>query len=267
MLRSASLPLLVVALSCDGESSEDSAIPSQDEVSNPEGTIVFDYTVWNCMTGDTVADVELCDVLPVTDDDTCGVTDAQGGVRITWTNPPVSGDWATSLEHPDYSGSLRVGHYDESEYDVWRAETDAYGAKDGGFCLMTKEADQSWLETGDVTLEAAKGHVWLILYSDDGDSLYGATVTLEDESGQSVGQVVYGHGMKNSLNPDLTTTSVAGKALIANVEPGDYTLKIEHDSLTCESDGWIFASDVANEFPMPVMADMYTEADAHCYEQ
>ena len=167
--------------------------------------------------------------------------------------------------HPDYSGSLRLGSYTEAQYSVWLAETEAYGSTASGFCLMTKSADQSWLDSGDVVLTEGKGHVWLSLYNDNGDSMMGAVVTLVDASGQSLGQTMYQHGMENALNPELTATSVAGKVLIANVEPGDYTLKIEHDSLTCESDGWI-QSDVPNEFPMPIMADHYTEADAHCFE-
>ena len=267
MFRFVSVSGLLLAFACNGDTSEDTgSAVVEDGEENPDASIVFDYSVWNCMTGDNLADVDLCDIEPLTDGDTCGTTDANGGVQITWENPPVSGDWSTSLMHPDYSGSLRIGSYDEAQYNVWLAENEAYGAVFGGFCLMTKSADESWLSTGNVTLEEGKGHVWLSLYNDNGDSMMGAVVTLVDASGQSLGQTVYQHGMKSALNPELTATSVAGKVLIANVEPGDYTLKIEHDSLTCESDGWIFQSDVPNEFPMPIMAEHYTEADAHCFE-
>ena len=51
MVRLKSIYLLVVLLACNGDSSEDSGDVGAQPAGNPEATIVFDYTVWDCMGG------------------------------------------------------------------------------------------------------------------------------------------------------------------------------------------------------------------------
>ena len=57
-----------------------------------------------------------------------------------------------------------------------------------------------------------------------------------------------------------------GSIVIANVAPGTHTLNLEHESLVCDN-GFIWHTDVANEFTVPVQADAVTVAYINCSDQ
>ena len=102
---------------------------------------------------------------------------------------------------------------------------------------------------------------WMV--SADESSLEGAVITLEDASGAAVGDVRYQSGSRVTLDPTLTATSTAGVTAIANIPPGEYTLRVTHDSLTCIP-GFAFSSDLPNVTTVPVEADSQTIGNLFC---
>ena len=58
MVRVLSIPVLLLSLSCTGQSPADSGSLIPNDEGNPEGIVVFDYTVWNCMTGDIITELK-----------------------------------------------------------------------------------------------------------------------------------------------------------------------------------------------------------------
>jgi hypothetical protein len=119
------------------------------------------------------------------------------------------------------------------------------------------------MATGDMEVEEGQGLVVYWLVSTDGSSLDGAVITLENDAGESVGQVAYQTALTSALSLDLTATSAAGIVAIGNVEPGEYTLSVSHETLTCEP-GYGFSSDVANVTSVPVEADSQTLGNMVC---
>ena len=100
-----------------------------------------------------------------------------------------------------------------------------------GYIAFTPEMVAAYLDTGSLVAEGM-GLALYRMFSADGSPLDGAVFTLEDDAGAPVGQVRYQSATTTVLDSTLTATSTAGVTGIANVPPGEYTLRVAHDTLT-----------------------------------
>ena len=259
------LPLIVV-VACGGASKEDSAATSpSDTAGTTDSTdpgIPLRLTYVDGFTGVGISAAEVCTVIPETDTP-CQTTDADGVLETEWQVSEFT-NVLNRLTHEDYTTTLYAGRYEQDVQDGWTAALETSDVIELGFIAFTPAVIQTYLSTGSVVAEPGQGLVVYWLFSGDDSSMAGAVITLEDDTGASVGQVLY-QTTSNVLNPMLTATTAAGVVAIANVPPGSHTLRVSHDTLTCVP-SFAFASDVPNVTTVPVEADSQTLGNLICFE-
>ncbi|HCH64208.1 MAG TPA: hypothetical protein DFR83_15500, partial [Deltaproteobacteria bacterium] len=213
------------------------------------------------VTGVPIADAEFCAVLPAIEP-ACQTSDAAGMIETTWETAEYT-DVLSRLTHPDYLTMLYTGRYEQDVHDGWTTALESNDAVSIGYIAFTPAMAAGYISTGDVTIEAGTGMALYWMVSADESSLEGAVITLEDASGAAVGDVRYQSGAGVTLDPTLTATSTAGVTAIANIPPGEYTLRVTHDSLTCLP-GFAFSSEIPNVTTVPVEADSQTIGNLFC---
>lgn len=214
------------------------------------------------VTGVGIAGAEICTLVPESDEP-CPTTDANGLLETTWEVSEFT-NVLNRLAHPDYMTTLYVGRYDQDVHDGWMNTLKTSDAVEIGYWSLTPSIVTVYLATGGLSLDAGQGLAAYWLLSADGSSLDGARVVLENDSGEPVGQAFYHGADSSTIDSDLTATSTAGSVGFVNVPPGEYTLRVFHDTLTCMP-FFAFASDIPNVTTVPVEADSYTIGSLFCY--
>lgn len=161
---------------------------------------------------------------------------------------------------------LYTGRFEEDVYEGWMTALETSDAISLGYIAFTPETVAAYLDTGNVVAEAGTGLALYQMFSADGSPLDGSVFTLEDDAGAPVGQVRYQSATTTVLDSTLTATSAAGVAGIANVPPGEYTMRVAHDTLTC-TPGFAFSSDVPNVIRVPIEADTQTFGSIVCFTE
>lgn len=262
---SLSLLFALPLLACSGSDTDDAVDSGTDTDTAPEDVLVtFDFNISNCNTGVAVEGLELCDLMPEFEEDTCATSDSNGLAQITWTNPPVSSNYLTLGSHPNYADALIVGHYTEANYEFWLDAMAAGDSLDVNFCFFLDQDTDAFFSGGGLVREEGMGHVWYGLYSNEGYDVSGAVVELHNAEGELAATSYYQGGVTGEINVDLTETSGRGAVLFPNVAPGEYTVKVTHETLNCVSEGWSFLETDTNAFPVPVQAGAVTNGFVGC---
>lgn len=270
------LPLCLL-LACSGSSKDDSG-PSeavdptdtadtqetQDTAEEADAEIPLRLTYTDGLTGVGIAGAEICAVIPETDAP-CQTTDANGLVETVWEVSEFT-NVLNRLTHENYTTTLFAGRYEQDVLDGWTQALETADAVEIGYFAFTPIALSGFLSTAGLVAEAGSGLALYWMVSADGSSLDGAVVTLENEAGESVGQVVYQNAEGTALDAELTATSASGVIAVVNAAPGSHTLRVSHDSLTC-TPGFAFMSDVPNTTTVPVEADSQTLGNLFCFTE
>jgi len=267
------LPLCLL-FACSGSSKDDSGpseavdptdtADSQDTADDPGDGIPLRVTYTDGLTGVGIAGAEICTVIPETDAP-CQTTDANGVVESTWEVSEFT-NVLNRLTQENYTTTLYAGRYEQDVLDGWTQAIETADAVEIGFFAFTPAALSGYLASAGLVAEAGTGLVVYWMVSADGSSLDGAVVTLENEEGESVGQVVYKNAAGTALDTELTATSTGGVIAVVNAAPGSHTLRVSHDSLTCLP-GFAFMSDVPNATTVPVEADSQTLGNLFCFTE
>ncbi|MEC7946216.1 MAG: hypothetical protein VX265_01535 [Myxococcota bacterium] len=262
------LPFLVtLACSDSGKNDADSGgtgdtADTGDSSDGSDGTgIPLRMTIVDGVTGAGVADGELCTVIPESDPP-CLTTDADGIIETTWAVSEYS-NVLTRFSQADYTTTLFVGRYDEGVRDGWTTALETTDAIELGYAVFSPATVAAYLATGGITAEPGMGLTVFQLISGDGSSMEGISVVLEDDAGEAVGVVGYQAADSVSIDRELSATSTSGVVGIANVPPGEYTLRTSHESLTCLP-GFAFSSDIPDATTVPVEADSQTVGSMVC---
>lgn len=259
-----SLSLLACSGSSTDETTDSGAVDTSADTASEDVVVVRNFSVTNCNTGAAVEGFEICDSPTVSGVETCGTTDANGQTSTTWVNPPLASDVWIKGTHPEYSTGIATGFYDEDGYNATLELIESGGSVQGNLCFFNKATSSTFLAGGELVAEEGMGQVWFVLYSNDNDDVSGATVEFYNADGELVEQAMYQAGMTGDLKPDATETSGRGGVLGYNLTPGDYTVKITHETLDCVSDGWAYKEAEANAIPVPVQADTWTYTYVDC---
>ena len=262
------LPLLVL-LACSGSDPEptdssdpgDSAAP-EDSGNTDATAIPLRMTFTDGTTGMGIDGAEVCTLLPETDGP-CLTTDADGVIETDWTQSEYT-NVLNRLTRDGYMTTLYTGRYDEEVYEGWMTGLETSDAIELGFSAFTNAAVGAYLGTADAAPVAGEGHALIFLLSGDGSSLDGASLVLENDAGEAAGQVLYQAPDSISLDASLTATSTAGVVTIINANPGEYTLRISHDTLSCVP-GFAYSSYVPNTTTVPVGEDSLTLSSFFCF--
>ncbi len=272
---------LIALVACGGSSKEDSGSNASgdatDTTDSADATDTADsgdgdgdsdpgiplrVTYSDGLTGLGIAGAEVCTVIPESDDP-CQTTDSDGVLESTWEVTEFT-NVLNRLTHPNYITTLYTGRYEQDVQDGWTTGLENADAIEIGFVAFSPSTIDVYLSTGGVVAEAGQGLAVYWLVSGDGSALDGAVVSLENDAGEAVGQVVYQSESGTSLDAALTATSTSGVVAIANVPPGTYTFEVTHDTLTCIP-GFAFASDVPNVTTVPIEADSQTMGNMFCF--
>lgn len=258
------LPIISL-IACAGTSSEDTGVGTGDSGDSAD-TMTFPFTVsfYDGLSGAPISGAEVCTVFPETDTP-CVTTDSMGTTDWSWETSGFT-NVLNRMTHANYMTTLYAGRYEQDVHDGWMETLETSDSIALEYWAYQPSNVEAYLATGNVVQEDGKGGILYWLLGADGSSVDGAVITLENDSGESVGEVRYGAGMTNTLNPDLTATSIAGLVVIANVTPGEYTLRVTHNTLTCEP-GFAYASGVLNTTTVPAEADSQTLGNFYCYTQ
>jgi hypothetical protein len=232
------------------------------DASTETGTFPFRINFNNGLTGEGIEGAEVCIVEPEMIEDPCSTTDSGGLITRTWENPQF-GNLLSRFTLDGYVTTIYPGHFNEDVRDVWDALVTLNGSVEGQYFAFTEGQADAYSSTGGVTRTAGKGVVIYRVVDSDGNGVAGASVTLENAAGDSVGTVVYQSGTSIILDSSLTSTSGSGFVMIANVDPGDYTMRITHERAQCTALNSYFI-DTANVVPVPVQADTLTSGLLLC---
>jgi len=216
----------------------------------------------NGLTGEGIEGAEICIVIPEMLEDPCSTTDSGGLITRTWENPQF-GNILTRFTLDSHVTTIYPGHFNEDVRDVWDALVTLNGSVEGQYFAFTEGQADAYASTGGVTRAAGKGVVIYRVVDSDGNGVAGASVTLENAAGESVGTVVYQSGTSITLDSSLTSTSLSGVVMIANVASGDYTMRITHERAQCTALNSYFV-DTPSVVPVPVQADTLTSGLLLC---
>jgi len=251
------LPLLAL-IACTGTSKEDSSDSADTDVIS----IPFLLGFYDGLTGSAISGAEVCTVFPETDTP-CQTTDVAGLLEWSWETSEFT-NILNRLTHDDYMTALYAGRYEQDVHDGWMTTLETQDAVEISFWAFKPSNVDAYLSTGDLVAEDGQGHIVYWLVSSDESPVNGAVITLENSAGESVGQVAYQAALSNTIDTDLTATSAAGIVAIANVPPGEHTLRVSHETLTCEP-GFAFSSGAVNVTTVPVEANSQTLGNLFCY--
>jgi hypothetical protein len=248
-------------VACVGQSDEDSGSDSVDTSDTATVSIPFQMGYFDGITTSAIDGAEVCTVYPEVEEP-CLSTDGDGLLEWTWEATEF-GNVLHRLTHDDYMTTLYAGRYEQDVHDNWMETLQTSDVVEINYWSFKPANIEAYMATGGMVAEEGQGLVVFWLLSGDGSSMDGAVITLENDAGESVGQVVYQTALTNALSPALTATSASGIVAIGNVEPGDHTLTVSHETLTCQP-GYAHSSDVANVTTVPVEADSQTQGNMIC---
>jgi hypothetical protein len=259
MLQRSFLFSLSTLIACSGDDKVEDTSDTQEGVA----PIVFSMSFTDGFNEAPLVGAEICVLEPdLGDEEDCISTDAMGLAEWTWMEPAET-NFLNRLTLPDYMTTLYLGRYDDQVSEMWTA---AYG--EGGVVELENFAFSEsivdlMLQIGGTSHQEGSGHAFFGLLSQDEGSLAGATFELSNESGESVGEVLYVNAAGTGFDTSLESTSEAGFATIANVPPGTYTFTVDSSDFTC-TPGFAWRSDVANTTTVVVEADSMTMGSMLC---
>ncbi|MDP6933948.1 MAG: hypothetical protein QGG40_13575 [Myxococcota bacterium] len=257
MLNRTTILTLSLLVACSGKG-DDTGTETVDD-----GSIDFLFTFHDFFSGDPLAGGEYCLVEPaeqLTGDSAQDCLESDDNGEITWTwEEPVEGPFSARFTMEDYPVVLGLGHYDEQIDEAWTEQVDEDGYVTLAFTMFNQAMYDIYLSSAALELEEGTGQLILNLVpTEESVSAEGASVSLAASS-----TMAYLDAEGNSLDPDLSQTSASGSVLIANVEPGDHTLTIEHPTLQCDAGG-TYPNDEPNVFLIPFEADTLTFGWVQC---
>ena len=259
-----SLTLSLLTLSaCTGEDSEDTADLSGEDTAVAGTTYSFEVGFYNGLTGAGIAGAEVCTLIPEDQSEPCQTTDELGMFSSEWTLDSYT-NVLMRLTADEYMTTLYTGRYDAEIEAAWTELMETDGMLYGTYYGYRESDVMTYMSTGNIEPEAGKGHIVYWLLSADESALDGAVITVENEAGESVGEVAYQAAMANMLNEDLTSTSASGIFVVGNLDVGEYSVRVSHETLTCEA-GFAYISGVANVVTVPVEADSVTQGTLGCW--
>ena len=202
---------IVLILACSGESDEDTGeSPSGDTAGDTAetDTIPITATFTDGVSGSPIVGAEICTVVPE-NDDPCETTDGVGAIQWQQVSLAFS-NVLNRMTHPDYMTTLYAGRYDQGVHDGWMAALETSDSILIDYWAFQTSSVEAYLSTGDAVNEEGHGIVGYWLLGADGSAVNGAVITVENAAGEAVGDVLYGAGMTNTIDTDLTATSIAG---------------------------------------------------------
>jgi hypothetical protein len=262
---SLSLALSFIALSaCTGGDSEDSGEPDAEDTAIDEASpYSFEIGYYNGLTGVGIAGAEICGVIPEGQEEPCQTTDELGMLWPEWNIDGYT-NLLMRLTADEYITTLYTGRYDSEVEAYWTELMETDGTVYGTYYGYRETDVMAYMASGNIEPETGKGHIVYWLVSADESALDGAVITVENDAGESVGEVAYQAAMVATLNEDLTSTTASGIFVIGNLDAGEYSLRVSHETLTCEA-GFAYISGVANVVTVPVEADSVTQGTLSCW--
>jgi len=258
MLQRSVLISLPILFACSGDKGDDTA-DTQEEVQ----PIEFSLSFADGYTQAALVGAEVCLLEPdLGEDEGCNTTDAMGLIDWTWMEP-VETNFLHRLTKPDYLTTLYLGRYDDALGEQWEETFEATGVVVLESFAFSESIVDLMLQIGGTSHQDGAGHAFFGLASLDEGSLAGATIELTNESGDSVGEVLYVNAQGTGFDPSLESTSETGFATIANVAPGTYTFTVDSSDFSC-TPGRAWSSDVANTTTVLVEADSMTMGSMLC---
>ncbi|MDP6933275.1 MAG: hypothetical protein QGG40_10185 [Myxococcota bacterium] len=256
MNRSALVLPILALFACSGESTDDTGTTGNEMMS-------FDLSIQfiDGALGSTIQDAEICLLIPEGAEEPCETTNTMGRVNMTFETSGYT-DVLSRLTHEDYQTTLYTGRFDEEVHEGWTETLETSDTIEAVYWSFKSATVENYMASGGLVMEDGLGHMfyWVGL---DNSGTEGVVATLENEDGESVGQVAYQAANTAVLDADLTATTTAGWFSIINIEPGEYTLTVSHDEQTCES-GFAYISDVPDTVTVPVEADSVTMGTLLC---
>ena len=248
--------VFAVLAACTEDKKGDTA-ESIEETVDP---ITFFFPAANSITEEPVEGAELCVIIPE-DLTPCLSTDDDGEIEYTWESPSRT-NILNRLTHPDYIMTLNTGFYNDAMKESWEPQIEENGKVQITYAMHTATAVDSILTLSGLSREEGKGHLAYILAGAEGLSVENAVITLKNDAGETAGSTVYGDpdGSSVTLDTSLSATSSSGGFSVLNVAPGQYTLEIAHESLSCTGS----VSSQPNALHLPIEADTLTRGFLAC---
>jgi hypothetical protein len=176
-----------ILLACVGQADDSGS--SNDTQVEDDG-VHFQMNFVDGFTQENLVGAEVCVIEPEDVDDICMTTDENGSFEWTWTEPKVT-NFLNRLTLESYVDTLHLGHYNDELGVAWETLYEETGVVALTYFAYSETVSNIMLDGGGAPHEDGMGHVLFALVSQDGSSMEGAVASLIDDTGESVGTVLY----------------------------------------------------------------------------
>ena len=257
-----SLLSLSLLFACSSDSTDSSADTGSADTAPAADPLTMKAFFEDGLTGNALKKASICVEEPEIEGDTCFETNFNGVLNWTWEEPRTS-NFLLRFTLEDYMPTVFTGRYTEDLAAAWADEIAAYGYIELIYTTFQRADVENVMSTGNLTMDATKGHVLLNLVTPSGFPVSNVKVQLKDSSGNAIGKVNYFNSSMSSLDASLKSTSASGATVITNIEPGEHTLELIDDVRKCTP--WFsWNSDEANTVQVPVQTDTLTRTGLVC---